>query len=327
MIKSTVLQNSFEAGASIAEFLAVAPVMLLLGMGLIQMGLIYHGKTIVNYATFEAARVGAVNHAQVEPMKTELGMRLAPLIGGDGSEGKAMTAITRSLAAMAVPGNTRLRLMHPTTEAFDDWGIDSPEAGAKGAIPNSHLRHHDPERVAVGPTSLVTLQDANLLKIEVTHGLDLKVPIINKFLSGAMMELDPENSPFYANGKFPITSVATVRMQSEAWKSAAVTAASQLGRLDDEAELATEPGGIAAVAPQAIDSTDSTDSANSVDCAGSSHGLGGIASSTLPTSSSLTSCGVQDPVYSGAADADELSGSGSQSAQPSTVQSGECGAG
>jgi hypothetical protein len=215
-------------------------------------------------------------------------------------------------------------LIHPTTEAFDDWGIDSPEAGAKGAIPNSHLRHHDPERVAVGPTSLVTLQDANLLKIEVTHGFDLKVPIINKFLTGAMMEIDPENSPFYANGKFPITSVATVRMQSEAWRSAAVTAANQLGRLDDEAELETETSSIAAVAPQAIDSTDT---ANSVDCAGSSHGLGGIVSSALPTSSSLTSCGVQDPVYSGAADADELSGSGSQSAQPSTVQPGDCGAG
>lgn len=322
MIKGTVSQHSFETGASVVEFLAVAPAMLLLGMGLIQMGLIYHGKTIVNYATFEAARVGAVNHALVEPMKTELGMRLAPLVGGDGTEGNAMTAITRSLAAVAVPGNTRLRLIHPTTEAFDDWGIDSPEAGARGAIPNSHLRHHDPERVAVGPSSLVTLQDANLLKIEVTHGFDLKVPIINKFLAGAMLEIDPENAPFYANGKFPITSVATVRMQSEAWKSAAVTAASQLGRLDDEAELETEASSIAAVAPQAIDSTDS---ANSSDCAGASHGLSGIASSTLPTSSSLTSCGVQDPVYSGPAD--ELSGSGSQSAQPSTEHSGDCGAG
>ena len=71
--------------ASLVEFSIIAPVIALMGMGTLQAGLLYHNKTILNYATYEAARVGATRHAQPTPMSLELGIRLAPIIGGDGS--------------------------------------------------------------------------------------------------------------------------------------------------------------------------------------------------------------------------------------------------
>jgi len=73
-----------------------APVLFLLGMGTLQAGLLYHNKTILNYATYEAARVGATRHAQRKPMRKELGIRLAPIIGGDGSLEKAAGAMART---------------------------------------------------------------------------------------------------------------------------------------------------------------------------------------------------------------------------------------
>ena len=70
--------------------------LLLLGLSTLQAILIYHGKSTLNYATFEAARTGAVNHAQEGAMRHELGIRLAPLQGGDGSTERAATAILKA---------------------------------------------------------------------------------------------------------------------------------------------------------------------------------------------------------------------------------------
>ena len=66
-----------QTGASLVELFVVAPALLFLGLGTVQIGLLYHAKTTLNYATFEAARVGSVSHAQVEPMMGELAYRLA----------------------------------------------------------------------------------------------------------------------------------------------------------------------------------------------------------------------------------------------------------
>ena len=194
----------------------VSPILLMFGLSTVQAGLIYHGKTTVNYATFEAARSGAVNNGQVDVMRKELGIRLAPLEGGDGSTEKAATAIATSVLKTINPVNTRLKILSPSLEAFDDWQITDEEG--RDVIPNSHLRHVRGELAAAGDVSGLTLRDANLLKVEVTHGLELKVPLVNKLLSRAMTLVDPENAVFYQQNLMPIKSVATVRMQSELWK-------------------------------------------------------------------------------------------------------------
>ena len=210
-----------QRGASAAEFLIAAPVLLGIGGGTVQTGLLYHGKTTLNYATFEAARAGAVHHARVDAMREELGTRLAPLQGGDGSAAGAVAAIARSKAAVESP-LTRIRILNPTVEAFERWGVTSVESGRR-VIPNSHLRlREDPlGDVRAG----VSLQDANLLKIEVVHGMELAVPVVGDLLTSAMRHIDPEHAPWYDAGLFPLRSVATVRMQSEAWMDEIVTAA------------------------------------------------------------------------------------------------------
>lgn len=205
-----------QLGASLTEMVVVSPVLLLFGLSTVQAGLIYHGKTTINYATFEAARTGAVNHGQVSVMRKELGARLAPLEGGDGSTERAAIAIANSVINAENPVNTRLKILSPSIEAFEDWKITDDEG--RDVIPNSHLRHIRGDLAVAGESSGMTLRDANLLKVEVTHGLELKVPIVNKLLSRAMQLVDPVNVIFYEQNMLPIKSVATVRMQSELWK-------------------------------------------------------------------------------------------------------------
>ena len=110
-----------ERGASMTEFVIVAPVLLLLGLGTVQAGLVYHGRTVLNYATFEAARAGATRHARPGPMRRELGARLAPLFGGEGSDAKAAMAIGRGLLEAESP-LTRLAILNPTPASFVAWG-------------------------------------------------------------------------------------------------------------------------------------------------------------------------------------------------------------
>ncbi len=200
-----------QRGATLAEFIVAAPVVLMVGGGTLQTGLLYHGKTTLNYATFEAARAGAVHHAQVPAMRDELGVRLAPLQGGTGEMETAAAAIARSKASVA-DEFTKIRVLNPTREAFEKWGETSVEDGRR-VIPNSHLQHRDQTEVKAG----VSLRDANLLKIEVVHGVELRVPFIGGILAAAMRQVDPKNRAYYDDNRFPLTSVATVRMQSEAW--------------------------------------------------------------------------------------------------------------
>ncbi|MCU7943900.1 MAG: pilus assembly protein, partial [Candidatus Thiodiazotropha sp. (ex Cardiolucina cf. quadrata)] len=85
-----------QCGAAMTELLVSLPALLLIGLGGLQTALLFDAKIIVNSATFEAVRKGAVNHAQSDAMRRELGLRLAPLFGGDGSAEKALSAITRA---------------------------------------------------------------------------------------------------------------------------------------------------------------------------------------------------------------------------------------
>jgi antitoxin component HigA of HigAB toxin-antitoxin module len=212
--------KKFQTGATFAEFVTVTPVILFLGLGSVQAGLIYHGKSTLNYATFEAARAGAVSHAQIDTMMQELGFRLAPLVGGDGSASRARDAIAISMEQTKVPLSTDIEILNPSAQAFDDWGQLSHDVGVR-VIPNSHLRHRNTEREQVGTHSGLNLHDANLLKIKVTHGFRMKIPFVGRAFAEALRLIDHENAHYYEQNQLPIHSVATVRMQSEAWESEA----------------------------------------------------------------------------------------------------------
>lgn len=205
------------------EFVIAAPVLLLLGLGIVQSGLMYHAKTVLNYATFEAARKGAVNYADPVAMRRELSVRLAPVYGGDGSQASSLGAIQASVGDNQLSPFTTLTILNPTADAFTDWGLRNAQSGFL-EIPNSHLRQrHD--ATAPGAASGVNLQDANILRVKTTYGFELKVPLVNRLFLETLTLLYPENQNFYGSGRVPLASVATVRMQSPARQSVHVAAA------------------------------------------------------------------------------------------------------
>lgn len=217
-------QPGRQMGASMVEFMIVSPFLLFFGLGIMQMGLVYHAKSMLNYATFEAARTGAVTNAQIDEMRKELGYRMAPIFGGDGTMEKGLSAIARSAVAAQDLSTTKIVILNPTAYSFEQHGSQKTdeELGSVVAIPNSHLRSRNHDEVK---TDGLNIQDANLLKIEVTYGYPLKIPILDMEVPGAklamrlaMLKADPDNWMYYSRGLFPIKSTATVRMQSEAYQ-------------------------------------------------------------------------------------------------------------
>jgi hypothetical protein len=197
-----------QRGMAIAEFLIAMLAMGVLVLGTIQFILVFNAKNIVNYATFEAAREGAVQHGRKGPMKSTFTRNILSLYGGGHTIkeiGKAYIKAKTDFASM-----TKVKIYSPSKQAFDDFGVTIKK---QKQIPNEHLIHKSHAR---GKKSGVSLQDANLLKIEITYGYKLYIPIVNKVISSIMPIFDAKHAAYYLMDppRMPIVAQATVRMQS-----------------------------------------------------------------------------------------------------------------
>lgn len=177
------------------ETLVVLFVALLLLLGIIQFGLIYNAKITLDYATFEAARAGAVNYADKRAIEYALVRGLTPLYtsvdpaDADSDKVQKVQQVRYRLLADEI-GNGRfacIQRISPSRAQFRPNvfgvhpgqipGVPADAAAIKGKlmIPNDHLRYRS---ALPKGNPLATLQDANLLKLRVTYCYPMYVPII-----------------------------------------------------------------------------------------------------------------------------------------------------
>jgi hypothetical protein len=224
------------------EFAIVSPVALLLVLGIIQLGLMFSAKQVVNEGAFLAARAGAVENAQLDKMTEAMQKALLPFYQDttntvDFTRLKKALDFARSDTDCSDPNACFLKVevLNPTPAAFADFGLTS--GGGGGAqhtyIPNDNLefRPHD----VTGKSSGLSIQDANALKIKVTYGYELKVPLMRAVIGSVMCSIDTgidafgrgnlavpastdDCASFYRQGRIPLVAYATVQMQTPAWK-------------------------------------------------------------------------------------------------------------
>jgi len=183
------------------EFLIVIPVLLLLIFGAVQIGLIYSAKTSLNYATFQAARIGAVNHATYSSLRRGLIRGMAPMYThssgltslSDDIDAGVDSAGTRRDAVSEVDGYTRIIRISPTTAQIAESGFGVVNAEGFAQLPNDNLMYRPS-----GTVDDATIQDANLLKIRVQYCYKLMVPLVNRVI-GSLSELNNQrtNQPVY----------------------------------------------------------------------------------------------------------------------------------
>ena len=126
-----------QKGASVTEILVVTPLVILLGMIGIQYALMYNAKTNITYASYEAARAGAINHADPQAIEDGLLKGLLPLLSTNLKSFKADT--TNPLTATA-QGKLALEKLKFDEARFMKIEIISPNEAAFNACNNFQLQ-------------------------------------------------------------------------------------------------------------------------------------------------------------------------------------------
>jgi hypothetical protein len=197
-----------QRGQSLTEFLIAMSGFGLLLLALLQSILFYRAKTTVDYAALEAARAGALHGADKGEMQKGLARGLTPLYAtATASPTIAGTGAAYLKAFPAVLAFSTIKVLSPTAGSFDDF----KEAQYDGtmALPNDTLNFRPTN---VGSRGGLNVQDANILKIQVSFTYPLIVPIIDRIVG----TLDVERTAVEGHTVYsiPIVASAMVRMQS-----------------------------------------------------------------------------------------------------------------
>lgn len=217
MRQSTSFRRPRQRGSAMVEFTVVGPIITLLGLALLQYGLVFFNKNQINHASFMAARAGTMAHARMDDIREAYLRAMVPLYGGGSNSTELADAKAKAKADLK--DHLRIDLINPTRESFEDWSEPHlKEKYGVPAIPNAGLAHRD--KKDIGSKSGQSVQDANLLKIRVTHGYELKIPLVRGIYQHYLRWLDDGSDPFHTeliqHGRLPIVAQATLHMQSDA---------------------------------------------------------------------------------------------------------------
>ena len=225
-----------QRGATLVEFVIVVPTVLFMLMNLIQYGLLYHAKSQLNYATFEAARAGTVSNADPAAIRTAFTRAITGYYGGGTSTAQLAKSYAKALADTTA-ATVRIEILSPTKESFDDYA--SPGLAARlntsaRVIPNTNIAFiqcpmdvpgcaNDPNSNKSGQTLL----DANLLKLRITYGIPERkqIPLAGRFMNWALGQLNSGDTDTFRlglvkAGRIPVVTHIVMRMQSPALENA-----------------------------------------------------------------------------------------------------------
>ncbi len=205
-----------QRGSAMIEFVVVGPILTLIGTIILQYALMFNAKNLVNHASFMAARAGTMGNARLSSVEMAYARALIPLYGGGRNTGELAQTFAKVQTDLA--GNAKIELLNPIKESFDDWGDEElrQKYGVR-AIPNSSLAFKDPTQIK--GNSGQNIQDANLIKLKITHGYELKVPLAGTMIQFMMKWMDSGRDSFatemYNKRRIPLVTHITMQMQSD----------------------------------------------------------------------------------------------------------------
>jgi TadE-like protein len=182
------MPSSFcQRGQSATEFLVIFPALVLLVFGILQFALLYQTRAVLNHATLLAARAGAMHNGSTSEMRSALARGLAPLFATEATKADYNNAVLRAKKE-ASAGYSAIDILNPTADALSDFGRDKLDGSGGKELPNDTLNYR---KTDAGPSSKISIQDANILHIRVTYCSRLIVPIIDRILYATLHSPDP----------------------------------------------------------------------------------------------------------------------------------------
>jgi hypothetical protein len=204
-------------GAATLEFYVVALFALLpLCLGTLQIALLLVDNHHIDFAAFMAARQGAVAQGDMGAMRrgfvraiTSRHMDSFTPLNRNNLTARVTEAYAR--ATTDVLAFARFRLLAPDSAAQTDFAI---RRDGDRVIPNDSLEYRS---VATGVRSGHSLQQANILRIEISYCRPLIVPFARELLLATLRTIDAEpwHQRCYGAGRVPIRSEGSAPMQSD----------------------------------------------------------------------------------------------------------------
>lgn len=210
-----------QRGQSMVEFCIVVPLFLFLCLLVLQLVLIYRAKSTLDYAALEAARAGAVSGVDHDQMHNGLARGLAPLWVSQTSTAHVLYVRQVTMLREKKAPYSQLKVLSPTPAMWNDFR--ERQYDGRLALPNDTLAFR-PTHIGNGGA---TVQDANILRIQVRYQFPLIVPFVDRVLIGVSRLLNngpdyrPTDAPFLwakdpvtGHYRLPLVSTAEVRLQS-----------------------------------------------------------------------------------------------------------------
>ncbi len=196
----------------IVALLALMP----LCLGTLQVALLMVENHHLDHAAFLAARTGAVTQGDAGEMRRAFAQAVTPLFIGSVTPLDRSNVVSRVAAAYAsatadIAVYGKVRLLAPDAEARADFAI---RRSGEQVIPNDALEFRS---AAPGRRSGISLQQANILRVEFTYCRPLIVPFAGPMLLGTLrlLDHDPWHQWCYAAGRVPVRSEGVSPMQSD----------------------------------------------------------------------------------------------------------------
>ena len=194
------------------EWLIAVPVLLTLGLGFFQASELLVARLALRHALFEAARAGSVSNANAQAIVQGLADGLSPWLFGSQGTAEIVAARLKSRAQVLLgrsSGWIELRQHSPTMASFNDWGeparddsgpLNQGRQIAFDALPTEYRLRQPASGVSnvtglqggapVGRASGQSLADANLLVLELTYGVPVRVPFAGSILLSTLRTMD-----------------------------------------------------------------------------------------------------------------------------------------
>ena len=185
-------------------------------LGMLQASILMTDNHHIDLAAFNAARAAAMQGGELASARRAFATSISVLFVDSSrpvSPANAVPAVATAYAAATVDEArfARFRVLAPDDDAVADFAI--ARHGVR-VIPNDGLEYRS---VIRGPRSGKTLQEANVLRIEVTYCRPLVVPFAREILLGSLrlLDHDPWSRYCHSAGRIPIRSLASSPMQSD----------------------------------------------------------------------------------------------------------------
>lgn len=210
-------------GAMLIEYIVAFPALLIVVLGVWQTINLVNAHGVVTMAAFNAARVGSASGVDMEKMKSQFALSIAPLTAESQEIGLAsVSAIPSYLLNRNIL--THIAILNPTQASFADFGWDN-NVGDHGDNNIERILPYRETQVrdfsTVEKHSKQTELHANILRIRVTYCASLDIPIVSTLFVSAVSLFDKQSFSVSCLliDRFPLTAIVTMHMQSSAVQS------------------------------------------------------------------------------------------------------------